>query len=363
MPVSVARVVLLCMFLFIGMILGGFLMQPKASVDAWNIKESDYPSDGTGEDKLNFLLNYAILAPSTYNTQPWKFNASRDEIRLFADKTKWLEISDADQRELYVSQGTALENLLIAAGHFGYNYTVAYPSGNASLVAVVNLTPGGMPSRDSKLFEAITADHSNQKPHDSNVIPESTMQALQNASVERDVYLTLTRDEKSKNEFRDHIMSADKILFANPNYKSELGHWLGRGTMGPSGIQAVLAQLQVLFLDISNDQAKKDSELVNRSSILGIISSDRNDRVSQIRAGQLLERILLEAAAMGIGLQSMSQALEVPQTKANLSEMLPQGSGNPQYVFVLGYDLPVYEHTPRTPLKDSIVQINWSQKR
>lgn len=363
MAVSVVKVVILCIFLFIGMVLGGVLMQPRASVDVWSIKESDFPNKGAAEDKLNFLLNYAILAPSSHNTQPWKFNVTGDEIRLFADKTKWLEISDADQRELYISQGTALENLILAATHFGYDCSVTYPSGNGSLAAVVKLTPAKTPANDTMLFEAITADHSSQNSNDVKAIPKGTLQALQNNSGGSGIKLSLTTNEKSKNEFRDIIISADQKLFTDPNYKSELGYWLGRGTMGPTGIQAVLAQLRVLFLDVSADQAKKDSGLVNSSPVLGFISSDENDRISQIRAGQLLERVRLEAAASGIGLQPMSQALEVPETKANLSEILPQGSGDPQYVFVLGYNLPLDEHTPRTSLKDSIVQMNWTQKK
>lgn len=363
MAVSVVKVVILCIFLFIGMVLGGVLMQPKASIDVWSIKESDFPYNGAAEDKLTFLLNYAILAPSSHNTQPWKFNVSGDEIRLFADKTKWLEISDADQREFYISQGTSLENLIIAAKYFGYDCNVTYPSANASLVAVVKLTPGSTPTNDSSLFDAITAGHSSQNSYDAKVIPASALQALQNTSAGNDINLILTSNQESKNEFRDLLVSADQKLFNDPNYKSELGYWLGRGTMGPTGILAVLAQLQVLFLDVSADRVKKDSELMNSSPVLGFINSKGNDRISQIRAGQLLEGVRLKAAVMGIGLQPMSQVLEVPQTKSNLSEVLPPDSGIPQYVFVLGYTLPPEEHTPRIPLTDSIVQMNWSQKK
>ena len=362
MAVSVVRVVLLCAFLFIGMVLGGVLMQPKASVDVWNIKESNFPSNGSNEDKLSFLLDYAILAPSSQNTQPWKFNISGDEIRLFADKTGWLTVADADQREFYISQSCALENLLVAAEHFGYGYNVTYPSGNGSLVAVIKLTPGSGHSQDPKLFEAILARHDNQNPYDAKEIPESSLQALQNISVDKDIKLAMASDANTRNEFRNLTVSADQKQYSDPNYKSELGHSLGEGMMGPTGIEAVLAQLKVLFLDISTDQTKKDSDLVNSTPTLGFISSDGNDRVSQIKAGQLLEKVWLEATAMGISLHPMSQALEVPGTKTKLSEMLPSGSGNPQQAFTLGYASSVEDFMPRVSVQDSIVPMNWSQK-
>lgn len=51
-------------------------------------------------------------------------------------------VADADQRELYISVGCALENLLIAAEHFKYAHHEEYfPENEDSLVAVVKLAP------------------------------------------------------------------------------------------------------------------------------------------------------------------------------------------------------------------------------
>ena len=119
MTVSTTKVVVISIFLILGMVLAGVLMQPEASLVAWNIKEGDFPNNSSSEEKLTFLLNYAILAPSSHNSQPWKFNVTKDEILVFVDKSRRLQVADADQRELYVSLGCALENLIIAADHFG----------------------------------------------------------------------------------------------------------------------------------------------------------------------------------------------------------------------------------------------------
>ena len=68
-------------------------------VTPWQINEQDFPRDGDSTKKLQFLLCYAILAPSSHNTQPWKFSFSEDEIQVFIDRTRWLKIADTDQRE------------------------------------------------------------------------------------------------------------------------------------------------------------------------------------------------------------------------------------------------------------------------
>jgi len=42
-------------------------------VASWQINEQDFPRGEDSTEKLKFLIRYAILAPSSHNTQPWKF--------------------------------------------------------------------------------------------------------------------------------------------------------------------------------------------------------------------------------------------------------------------------------------------------
>ena len=90
--------------------------------DAWKIKEENFPETGGIEEKIRFLLNYAILAPSFHNTQPWKFSIKGNNIEVYADFTRQLPEVDPEKRELYISVGCAISNLLIAAEHFGFGY-------------------------------------------------------------------------------------------------------------------------------------------------------------------------------------------------------------------------------------------------
>jgi len=43
----------------------------------WHVPEEVYPAAGTSEEKLRFMLNYAVLAPSGHNTQPWSSSDAR----------------------------------------------------------------------------------------------------------------------------------------------------------------------------------------------------------------------------------------------------------------------------------------------
>ncbi|MHB8520346.1 MAG: hypothetical protein ACYDH9_06275 [Limisphaerales bacterium] len=39
----------------------------------WSISADDFPASSFASDQLEHLLGYAVLAPSTHNTQPWLF--------------------------------------------------------------------------------------------------------------------------------------------------------------------------------------------------------------------------------------------------------------------------------------------------
>ncbi|MDD1734040.1 MAG: hypothetical protein LUP01_00185, partial [Methanothrix sp.] len=85
-------------------------MQPESSLEVWNINESEFPeNNSSAQERLTFLLNYAILAPSSHNSQPWKFNVSDESIQVFADQSRWLSVADPDKREMYISLGAVLE--------------------------------------------------------------------------------------------------------------------------------------------------------------------------------------------------------------------------------------------------------------
>ncbi len=278
MAMSVKFTVVLTIFLLLGIGIAGLFMQPHVSYDAWNINQSSFPANASSEEKLTFLVGYSILAPSSHNTQPWKFNVSKDRVDLYADKSRWLQFADADRRELRISLGCALENLLVAAEHFGYEANVTYLN-EGDLVARVTLVQKSLPSQDSRLIDAIVARKTNRNAYLDRPVPETELQKLQNITEDftkdRSIQFYLTSDPEIRNKFRDLEVQADQTLYADANYKSELGHWLGQGVLGPTGVQALATQLAVVFLDVGPEETRKDAELVNNTPVLGFISNRR----------------------------------------------------------------------------------------
>ena len=91
----------------------------NTTLDLWNISGEDFPAIGTPVEQMEFVLNYAVLAPSNHNTQPWLFEIHGDAIHLFVDRSRALPMTDPEDREMLISCGAALLNLRVAMRHFG----------------------------------------------------------------------------------------------------------------------------------------------------------------------------------------------------------------------------------------------------
>lgn len=95
-----------------------------------------------------------------------------------------------------------MENLLIAAEHFGYAHQVTYfpELGNEELAAVVRFKPQGQPSafRPTALFDAIPARHTNRQAYYARPIPAEDLQRLHDCCVEEDIRLHVTDEPDIK---------------------------------------------------------------------------------------------------------------------------------------------------------------------
>src|SRR6266496_1085366 len=101
-------------------------MKYESRFAPWQIDDSEFYEIESREEQLHFLLQYAILAPSSHNAQPWQFRITAEGIEVLPDLSRHLPIVDPFDRELWMSIGAAITNLRVAAAHFGFDTTVLY---------------------------------------------------------------------------------------------------------------------------------------------------------------------------------------------------------------------------------------------
>jgi nitroreductase len=61
----------------------------------WKVREGEFPKHGNLTEQIEYLLQYAILAPSNHNSQPWLFRLRPDGVDLLADRTRQLSVADS----------------------------------------------------------------------------------------------------------------------------------------------------------------------------------------------------------------------------------------------------------------------------
>jgi hypothetical protein len=339
-------------------------LHPPSSAP-WTLREADFPIGEIAFERARYLLRYAILAPSTKNTQPWKFAIAGDRIDILPDLTRWLRVSDPDQRELHLSLGCALENLIVAADHFGYACDVIYGAsgaGSPDAVASLTLTPAHARApriRPAGLFEGLTSRQTIHDVFTARGIPPGVQRQIAHLAGDVDVRLLLTNERAIVHALAALSAEADVSELGSADYRRELARVVGEGVFGTSRPVSVLGRIVLPHLNNGASLARRDRMLICETPLLGLIGTRQDDRASQVKAGQLFERICLMATILGLHVHPMSQALQIPTLRRQVARATEEPLFHPQQLFRLGYAGPQSRrHTPRRPVERVLVNAN-----
>ena len=335
--------------------------------EAWDVLESDYPADGPMEERLKFLLRYAILAPSGPNTQPWKYAIHDQSISVFADLRRALPFVDPSNRTLYMSVGCAIANLTVAGAHFGFAPQVSYfPDGQESdLVAEVQLLPGILPVHgQDDLFPQIQRRHTTKDRYENAEIEPFILKEIERNINLPGLYLSYLPDKDAKTKMADLVSRAHQTQLAKKEFRHNLGDWLrGNWTTEPDGMplytfgvpDVVSLGFPAAFkeFDLSRPVIYRDSGLIHDCSTLAVLTTDQDDKQTWTKCGFALENLLLRATFYDLRASFFSQPIGL----ANLREELKMqvNRGHPQLIFSLGNAKPM-RPSPRRPLEDVIIK-------
>ena len=103
---------------------------PKGkNYDAWKIprRSREEFMRLSSNDQLRYLCALGHLAPSTHNTQPWRFliDTAASAIDIYIERTCILPASDPAGREAVISIGASAENIKTGALYYGMRPLVA----------------------------------------------------------------------------------------------------------------------------------------------------------------------------------------------------------------------------------------------
>lgn len=328
--------------------------EPNSEIgfDPWQIEETDFPARGTSADKLKFLLNYAVLAPSGHNTQPWLFQIVDDAVELYADKTRALPVVDPDNRELIISCGAALFHLRIAIRHFGYGDVVEVLPNQEQPDLLARIRLGSKRKinlEEHFLFRAIPKRRTNRLPFASRQIPNSLISQLQTAICRECAWLDIL-PKHNRHKAINLIIQGDRIQMANPLFRRELASWINPSNspnhdgipLHAQGIDkrldsiAPLVAFAIRTFNLGKSQSHRDRRLAENAPVLAVLGTDEDTPKDWLKAGQGLARMLLQARIDDVWVSFFNQPIEVAQLRTQLQEILRR-KGFPQLLLRMGY--------------------------
>jgi len=306
--------------------------------------------DATMSTPMRELIRYATLAASGHNTQPWKFAIQADTIEIHPDYTRGLPIVDPNHRELWISLGCALENLLVAARATGYAAEVTYPTTAESIhLRLTADTP-----QNSRLFDAIEHRQNTRSEYDGQPIQVADLDEVQALPLEPGVVLQYVLTPPQIETVLDYVNQGNLRQYADPAFIDELVYWLRFNKKeamasldglfsGSSGNPAVPRWLGRLFMAATKPQQQADADAKKLRSSAGavVIASASDDKATWIRTGQVYERLALKLTSLQIKSAFLNQPIEVAALRTQFQSALGLGASLPQLLVRFGYAAPL----------------------
>lgn len=288
----------------------------------------------------------ATLAPSIHNTQPWRFVLGGHGLDVHADWTRRLRVLDARGRQLLMSCGCAVFNARVGLAAAGYAATVDRFPDPARPELVARLTVSG-PRLDfvpiAALDPAIDRRHTNRRRFSDEPVPADVVAALVQAANQEGTEALAISGTKSRQTVARLSREADDLENADPAYRAELRAWTSDDwsrrdgvhseVVPPSSVQA--QDLPIRDFDTHGMAGLYTDARTGIDQCLLLLGTGHDTPAAWLRAGEALERVLLEITRRGYVASPLTQVIEVAETNRLLRQEL-QLSMYPQVVLRVG---------------------------
>lgn len=283
--------------------------------------------DTPGNDAMS-LVRAAVLASNAHNTQPWLFRVQPTSIDLYADTARNMGTMDPLRREMYLSLGCALENLVVAGPPNGWAPTVTLlpDPGRPTHIAHVDLEPTSRTS--SPLYDAIARRRTDRAAYDTTrPLGQEVHAALTGLIDSEETGLVWLADDDTKDRFGNLTVRATEAIIADTQQSIDEFSWYRTTwqetqsrkdgiTIDPAG-QSPLIRVVAKVFGTTREQngqgwvrSTRDTQVPTAAAYGILVLPDPFDPAQRIRTGRLWQRMHLWATAAGLAVQPMNQVPE-----------------------------------------------------
>jgi nitroreductase len=324
---------------------------------SWPVEAPGEAHPTLTEADVAALLESAVAAPSLHNTQPWRFGVGAHHIEVYADRGRQLAATDREGRELLVSCGAALLNLRVAvsARRLVGSVTVLPRPEQPDLVAVVTVTERRALPGSLAIYQQAVADRrTNRQPFEERAVPADVVDRLEDAAMVEGALLYVNASEFEAVRLAELFQDADAADRWDRDRVGERRKWIGSGEGRDDGVPAESLGPRPGHRSFPVRDLRPPGPApyarFERAPMIAVLSTHHDEPADWVRAGQALQRVLLEATRHGVSASFLNGPLEHPELRW-LVRHPTLGTGHPQMIIRLGYG-PEVPATPRRPVAD-----------
>ena len=292
------------------------------------------------------LVRCATLAPSSHNTQCWKFAVGEKAITILPDYSRRCPAVDPDDHHVFVSLGCATENLIQAARAYGLK---ADPSFDAARDAIqVRLEPA--PVQASALFDAIPLRQCTRGDYDGRPLSNKELDLLEQAGTSNNVRMLLLTERYAMEQVLEYLVQANTAQMADPSFVKELKSWIrfngtdavrtGDGLFSlSSGSQEIPTWLgEVAFGWFFTPKSENDKYMrqIRSSAGIAVFVGQTADKPHWVDVGRCFERFALQATALGVRTAFLNQPVEVQAVRSPFAAAIGIAGQRPDLVVRFG---------------------------
>lgn len=316
-----------------------------------------------GRAALRELVRCATLAPSSHNTQCWRFRMGGDWIAILPDLSRRCPVVDPDDHHLFVSLGCAAENVVQAARAYGLAARVqVLPPPRASVR--IGLEP--CRARTGPLVQAIAERQCSRSEYDGRPLPPAELALLESAGAGAGVRAVLLTTHGAMRQVQRFVVQGNTAQLRDPAFVRELKSWIrfndteavargdglaGRPSGNPSAPRWLGSLLFSRLLRVDRENAKIARQVRSSAGIAVFVSDGGpGDAAQWVEAGRCYQRFALQATALGVRNAFLNQPVEQAPLRREFAQALGLGQGRPELVVRFGRG-PLMPRSLRRPLE------------
>lgn len=317
---------------------------------------------------IESVIAVANRAPSIHNTQPWRWQLHPDHLSLRAERGRQLRVADPDGHSLLVSCGAALVLTELGLRALGWQVQISRlpEAADPDLLAEFMVTGRHEASaRDVELLDAAQRRQSDRRPFAKKEIAPELIETLRAAARGEGVHADFPTRAEQRVNLAVAVSSADRGEAQDSEYIAEMSRWTRDSDVHADGVPASAIPHVPEGHARHTDVPLRDFESgvpgrllierdVDERPLIAVLLAESDTAMEQLRAGEAMMRLMLEAELLGLASCPLSQAVDLVAFRSRIRTLMGW-QGFPQMMLRLGYpalDQPRPAPTPRRQVAD-----------